>query len=77
MFAIRARRHTVTEEDFLKAVNKMRPQLCVLGPGALKLPFGLHPIAVCPHRRLCLHLVPQVVREYSKFSSTPKYMAYR
>ncbi|PRW57317.1 26S protease regulatory subunit 7 [Chlorella sorokiniana] len=40
MFAIRARRHTVTEEDFLKAVNK-------------------------------------VVREYSKFSSTPKYMVYR
>lgn len=27
MFAIRARRHTVTEEDFLKAVNKARQGL--------------------------------------------------
>ena len=90
MFAIRARRHTVTEDDFLKAVNKVRssgswswlvPQAsaapreasCVQRPG----PQLNRSHTLCPPDLTCTTLVPQVVREYSKFSSTPKYMVYR
>lgn len=92
MFAIRARRHTVTEDDFLKAVNKVRsscsrsclvsqasaaparPPVCSTGPQLNRSHTLCPPLAgALPSTSL----VPQVVREYSKFSSTPKYMVYR
>lgn len=79
MFAIRARRKTVTEKDFLDAVNKV----AVLA----HFPSAVAECVLCLFERRALHrgclsyilnfaLCVQVIKGYQKFSATPKYMVY-
>ena len=73
MFAIRARRKTVTEKDFLDAVNKVRSALqtprrsctqCIRQAHVCCFLHGFYPLTV------------QVIKGYQKFSATPSYMQY-
>ena len=73
MYAIRARRKTVTEKDFLDAVNKVfRIMHHALSLLPLKVAPSLH--AVCVEVSTCRAV--QVIKGYQKFSATPKYMVY-
>ncbi len=74
MFAIRARRKTVTEKDFLESVNKVCIQVAqqlFLLPGLL-VTVVVADITV-PDMSLA---AMQVIKGYQKFSATPKYMVY-
>lgn len=83
MFAIRARRKTVTEKDFLEAVNKVSCTVCLLEHA---LSIFHHLCQQCTLMGLsCTHLhvnstgslrIVQVIKGYQKFSATPKYMVY-
>ena len=76
MFAIRARRKTVTEKDFLDAVQKVRLEQSCVAPCQLMLclPTTQAQMGICSNLRpsACL----QVIKGYQKFSATPKYMVY-
>ncbi len=67
MFAIRSRRKSISEKDFLDAVQKVRVLHCLgvsmESPALTLLHFG---VPMCG----------QVIKSYKKFSSTPKYMVY-
>lgn len=90
MFAIRQRRRTVNEKDFLDAVQKARGGVvwCVCvwgggggcGTGACAARALLQPLTrwrAHPHPLSAARRAPQVIKGYSKFSSTPTYMARR
>ena len=72
MFAIRARRKTVTEKDFLESVNKVSYFIvCVV----CCLSKYVNVQLLCLDLRYGIHFV-QVIKGYQKFSATPKYMVY-
>jgi len=79
MFAIRARRKTVTEKDFLESVNKVlifqcNPTACLLGVVLRCVAFS-SPEYVAQDLT-CGNCGVQVIKGYQKFSATPKYMVY-
>lgn len=79
MFAIRARRKTVTEKDFLESVNKVlisqcNPTGCLLG-GALQC-NACSSLEYVAQDLMCGNCDVQVIKGYQKFSATPKYMVY-
>ena len=66
MFAIRSRRKTVTEKDMIDAVNK-----CAHLPRRAPPPIDARSLGPDPPRG-----ARRVIKGYSKFSATPKYLVY-
>ena len=69
MYAIRARRKTVTEKDFLDAVQKVCAVYTCKTDGS---PVR-HVINLCANSALDVTGV-QVIKGFAKFSATPAYM---
>lgn len=61
MFAIRARRKSASEKDFLDSINKVGEPIY----------HFLYQMLVAN-----INITIQVIKGYQKFSSTPKYMVY-
>jgi len=79
MFAIRARRKTVTEKDFLDAVNKVAVLAQFSSTVAECILCHSKRMALCRGRLSYIPtfaLCAQVIKGYQKFSATPKYMVY-
>ncbi len=79
MFAIRARRKTVTEKDFLESVNKVSisqcyPTNCLLG--VFLQCNTCSSVEYVVQDLMCGNCDVQVIKGYQKFSATPKYMVY-
>lgn len=84
MYAIRARRKTVTEKDFLDAVQKVGCSPCMIitvFPPTLR--FGVCMCCIPPaHKLQCIrkqlysqiYNFLQVIKGFAKFSATPAYM---
>lgn len=73
MFAIRARKKSISEKDFMDSVNKVRMED---GMNEVEAKWGRREGRVAAQVFIIFDSLPQVIKGYQKFSATPRYMVY-